>query len=168
MVQGIENTRLKAHNFALSGRLFRQHPYKLILTYSANHGTYRRPYAGESAWNKPWGSVVETPLRQLSAGFTGSVRLLAPSGLLASSGRARRTPAAGAISLGTHAIASPTSASAVTSNTPAGAISASSARRPGASERRSMDLSLLYGLYADRGSVLPDTFGVTLGARLSF
>ena len=31
-----------------------------------------------------------------------------------------------------------------------------------------MDLSLLYGLYADRGSVLPDTFGVTLGARLSF
>ena len=82
-----------------------------MLTYSANHGTYGRPYAGESAWNKEWGSVVETPLRQLSAGFTGSVCL--------------RT-------------------------------------------RRPMDLSLLYGIYADRGSVLPDTFGATLGARVSF
>ena len=124
LVTGLENTRLKAHHFALSGKLFRQHPYKLMLTYSANHGTYGKPYAGESAWNKEWGSVVETPLRQLSAGFTGSVRLLAPSG------RARRTPAA-------------------------------SARRP-------MDISFLYGFYADHGSVLPDTFGATLGARLSF
>ena len=112
MVAGLENTRLRAHHFALSGKLFRQHPYKLMLTYSLNHGTYGRPYAGESAWNKEWGSVAETPLRQMSAGFTGSVRL------------------------------------------PAG--------------RRPLDLSLLYGVYVDRGSVLPDTFGATLGLRLSF
>ena len=26
-------------------------------------------------------------------------------------------------------------------------------------------LSVIYGLYADKGSVLPDTFGVTLGLR---
>ena len=122
LVLGLENTRLKAHHFAMSGKLFRVHPYKLMLTYSANHGTYGRPYAGESAWNKEWGSVKETPLRQMSAGFTGSVRLLAASGR---------------------------------------SVAPASGRRP-------LDLSLLYGLYADRGSVLPDTFGVTLGARLSF
>jgi hypothetical protein len=110
-VKGIENNRLKAHHFALSGSLFRKHPYKLMLTYSHNHGTYGRPYAGESAWNKEWGSVKETPLRQLSAGFSGSVRL--PD-----------------FSFGS--------------------------------------LSLLYGVYADRGAVLPDTIGCTLGARLSF
>lgn len=121
VVQGLENTRLKAHHFAISGNLFRKHPYKLMLTYSHNHGTYRRPYAGESAWNKEWGSVVETPLRQLSAGFTGSVRLCA-----------------------------------------FGARAASPA------EGGPLNLSLLYGLYADKGAVLPDTFGCTLGARLSF
>jgi hypothetical protein len=123
LVLGLENTRLKAHHFGMSGKLFRVHPYKLMLTCSANHGTYTRPYAGESAWDKEWGSVEETPLRQLSAGFTGSVRLAAASG------RSAAAPASG---------------------------------------RRPLDLSLLYGLYADRGSVLPDTFGVTLGARLSF
>jgi hypothetical protein len=121
LVLGLENTRLKAHHFALSGRLFRQHPYKLMLTCSWNYGTYFSPYAGESAWSKDWGSVKETPLRQLSAGFTGSVRLLPASGRSAA---------------------------------PAGC--------------RPLDLSLLYGIYADRGSVLPDSFGATLGARLSF
>ena len=118
-VLGLENTRLKAHHFALSGKLFRQHPYKLMLTYSRNYGTYTAPYAGESAWNKEWGSVEETPLRQLSAGFSGSVRM---------TGRSAAS----------------------------------------ASGRLPLDLSLLYGLYADRGSVLPDTFGATLGVRLSF
>ena len=115
IVRGLENTRLKAHHFAFSGQLFRRHPYKFMLTYSHNHGTYRRPYAGESAWNKEWGSVKETPLRQLSAGFTGSVLL-----------RAFGAPAA------------------------------------------PLSLSLLYGIYADRGSVLPDAFGCTFGAGLSF
>jgi hypothetical protein len=143
MVKGLENTRLKAHHFALSGRLFRQHPFKLMLTYSANHGTYGRPYAGESAWNKEWGSVVETPLRQLSAGLSGAV-------LLRALGR------------GSHA-ASGSSASAGSALSALG--SAASSPRAG---RRPLDLSLLYGLYADRGSVLPDTFGLTLGARLSF
>ena len=30
------------------------------------------------------------------------------------------------------------------------------------------ELPKAYGVYADRGSVLPDTFGATLGARVSF
>ena len=126
LVLGLENTRLKAHHFGLSGKLFRVHPYKLMLTYSANHGIYPKPYAGESAWDKEWGSVKETPLRQFSAGFTGSVLLRAIAG----------RPAA----------------------------PASSAPVP----HRPMDLSVLYGLYADRGAVLQDTFGATLGARISF
>ncbi len=117
LVLGLENNRLKAHHFAVSGKLFRKHPYKLMLTYSLNYGTYWQPYAGESAWDKEWGSVKETPLRQFNAGFTGSVRL----------------PAFGR----------------------------------SASDRHPMDLSLLYGIYADRGSVLSDTFGATLGFRLS-
>ena len=164
LVTGLENNRLKAHHFALSGKFFRQHPYKLMLTYSANHGTYGKPYAGESAWNKEWGSVVETPLRQLSAGLTGSVRLpalrrQAASAGLSSSGRRVAGPSA------SGRASAPTGSYAAES-----ALSASSGRSagPSASGRRAAELSLLYGLYADRGSVLPDTFGATLGARLSF
>ncbi len=152
MVQGLENTRLKAHHFALSGKLFRQHPYKLMLTYSANHGTYGRPYAGESAWNKEWGSIEETPLRQLSAAFTGAV-LLRP-------GSPRRGSSASS-SLGSSAASGAPGVSSAASRNSSAAPTTHVGRRP-------MDLSLLYGLYADRGSVLPDTFGVTLGARLSF
>ena len=117
LVLGIENNRLKAHHFALSGKLFKSHPYRLMLTYSANHGTYSSPYAGESAWNKEWGSVDETPLHQFSAGFNGVVRLREAFG---------RTAAA-----------------------------------------RPFDISFLYGIYADCGSVLPNTFGATLGLRFS-
>ena len=129
VVLGVENNRLKAHHFAMSGKLFRQHPYKLMLTYSQNYGRYKVPYAGESAWNKEWGSVKETPLRQVSAAFTGSVGICGGSGRSSAS---KQAPAAA---------------------------------RPG---RAPFDLSLLYGLYADRGSVLPDTFGGTPDARLSF
>lgn len=70
---GIENNRLKAHHFALGGKLFRLHPYKLMLTYSMNHGNYHAPYVGECAWDKPWGSVKETGLAQFSFAFTGSI-----------------------------------------------------------------------------------------------
>ncbi|MBO4263502.1 MAG: hypothetical protein J5871_02330, partial [Bacteroidales bacterium] len=41
---GVENNRLLAHHFALSGKLFRKVPYKLLLTYSLNYGRYRGPY----------------------------------------------------------------------------------------------------------------------------
>lgn len=69
----IENTRLKAHHFAVGGKLFKSHPYKLMLTYSDNYGTYRNPYVGESQWQKPWGTVKEIGLKQISAAFVGEI-----------------------------------------------------------------------------------------------
>lgn len=71
----LENTRLKSHHFALGGKLFRKHPYKLMLTYSDNYGTYYVPYLGESQWEHEWGTVHETGLKQLSAAFVGEVNL---------------------------------------------------------------------------------------------
>ena len=73
MTLGVENNRIRAHHLGVGGRLFRVHPYRLMLTYSRNYGTYAVPYAGDSAWQRPWGSVRETPLRQFSAAFTGLV-----------------------------------------------------------------------------------------------
>jgi len=77
------------------------------LTYSQDYGTYHNPYKGESQWGKDWGTVKETPLRQVSGAFMGEV-----PGLL-------------------------------------------------------KGLTLTYGLYADRGELLPDTFGATFGLRYS-
>lgn len=70
---GVENNRLRAHHLGLSGKLWCRHPYRLMLTYSRNYGTYEAPYAGESAWQRPWGSVAETALHQFSAAFNGTV-----------------------------------------------------------------------------------------------
>ncbi len=70
---GVENNRLVYHHFSLSGKLFRRAPYRLMLTYSLNYGTYRAPYEGESQIHQDWGTVVETPIRQFSAGFNGTV-----------------------------------------------------------------------------------------------
>ena len=103
VVLGVENNRLRAHHLGVSGRLFKKLPYKLMLTYSQNYGTYKRPYAGKSAWNKDWGTVEETPLQQMSGAFLGEVPL--------------------------------------------------------------KSITLTYGLYADRGAVLPDVFGFSLGVR---
>ncbi len=71
VTHGVENNRIRAHHLGVGGKLFRVHSYRLMLTYSRNYGTYVTPYAGESAWQRPWGSVRETPLHQFSAGFTG-------------------------------------------------------------------------------------------------
>ena len=71
VTKGVENNRLKAHHLGLSGKLFRSWPYRLMLTWSRNYGTYWTAYKGESAWAKPWGSVRETPLHQCSACFNG-------------------------------------------------------------------------------------------------
>ena len=70
---GVENNRIRAHHLGLGGKLFRRHPYRLMLTYSRNYGTYMEPYAGATAWQRPWGTVAETPLHQFSAAFSGSV-----------------------------------------------------------------------------------------------
>ena len=107
IVLGVENNRLKAHHLGIAGKLFRKAPYKLMLTYSQDYGTYHNPYKGESQWGKDWGTVKETPLRQVSGAFMGEV-----PGLL-------------------------------------------------------KGLTLTYGLYADRGELLPDTFGATFGLRYS-
>lgn len=76
----MENTRLKAHHLALGGKLWRRHPYKLMLTYSHNFGTYGAPYVGESQWNHEWGTVHEIGLKQLSGAFVGTVGLGKGSG----------------------------------------------------------------------------------------
>ena len=115
MVLGIENSRIKAHHISISGKAFRTLPYKLMLTYSQNFGTYYAPYLGESQFGKPWGTVKETPLHQFSGAFIGEIpftssRLLSPHSAL-------------------------------------------------------RHFTLTYGLFADRGQLLPDTFGATLGLR---
>ena len=104
---GFESTRYRAHHIGIGGMLFRKQPYKIMFTYSINHGTYTYPYTGEKAWGKPWGTVKETGLRQISVAFVGSVRnLFGVSGL-----------------------------------------------------------NGIYGIYADKGSLLEDSFGVSLGIK---
>ena len=103
-VLGVENNRIKAHHFSIAGKAFHKLPYKLMLTYSQNYGTYDFPYLGESQKDKPWGTVKETPLHQVSAAFVGEVPFY-------------------------------------------------------------RHFTLTYGLFADRGQLLPDTFGATLGLR---
>jgi len=110
IVYGVENNRLMSHHFGMSGKLFRKHPYRLMLTYSQNYGRYVAPYTGESAYQKPWGSVQETPLWQLSFGLTGFVTDIF----------------------------------------------------------RVRGLALTYGLFADRGELLQDMFGATLGVTYTF
>lgn len=70
---GVENNRMKACHFGLAGSLFKKAPYKLMLTYSQNFGTYPQPYKGESQWGKDPGTVKETSLNQLSVAFMGEV-----------------------------------------------------------------------------------------------
>ena len=82
IVKGVENNRLRAHHIGISGKLFRKAPYRLLLTYSRNYGTYTHQYAGECAYQKPWGSVKETALRQFSAGFQGEVPFAMRFGML--------------------------------------------------------------------------------------
>lgn len=75
LVLGVRNNRLKAHHFGLAGKLFRKAPYKLMLTYSMNHGTYQKPFTGPSQWQRPWKSVKEEGLPQFSAALMGEVPL---------------------------------------------------------------------------------------------
>ena len=107
LVLGVENNRLKAHHFSIAGKLFKKAPYKLMLTYSQNYGIYTKQYKGESQFEKDWGTVKETPLKQVSGAFVGEI-----PGLL-------------------------------------------------------KHFTVVYGLYADRGELLPDSFGASLGLRYS-
>ncbi len=114
----MENNRLKAHHVSIAGKLFRKMPYKLMLTYSQNYGTYSAQYTGESQIHKKWGTVKETPLRQVYGAFVGEIPFAAFSRF--------------------------------------GSATTSSALR---------QFTLTYGLYADRGQLLPDAFGASLGLR---
>lgn len=105
MNMDMENNRFKAHHFGMGGKLWKKHPYRLMLTWSRNYGTYNKSYAGENPADKPWGSVKETGLDQFSAAFTGKVGF------------------------------------------------------------RIKGLSMLYGLYLDRGEIRHDSIGATLGVR---
>lgn len=107
MFTGFENNRYTGHHFGLGGKLFRKHPYKLMLTYTTNYGTYGKSYIGENPAQKEWGTVHETGLRQVSGAFTGSFENLAGV----------------------------------------------------------KGLSVIYGFYADKGSLLADQIGATLGIR---
>ena len=118
IVLGVENNRLKAHQVSIAGKLFRKMPYKLMLTYSRNFGTYYSPYTGESQIYKKWGTVKETPLRQVYGAFVGEIPFAAFSRF--------------------------------------GSATVSSTLR---------QFTLTYGLYADRGQLLPDAFGASLGLR---
>ena len=113
MAKGTENNRFTSHHLGIAGKLFRKAPYRLMLTYSADYGTYHATYKGESQWGKEWGTVKETPLYQVSGAFEGTVPFVLNCG---------KTP---------------------------------------------LSLDLVYGVFADRGQVLPDQFGVTAGLRLS-
>ena len=67
--ESVENNRLRSHHIGITGQLFRTAPYKLMLTWSRCYGRYFVPYAGESQYQHPWGTVKETPLNQFSSGF---------------------------------------------------------------------------------------------------
>lgn len=72
----VENNRIVAHHFGIGGKLWRKAPYRLMATVSQNYGTYMYPYAGESPYNKPIGSVKEQCLVQFSLGFNGEIPCL--------------------------------------------------------------------------------------------
>ena len=114
-VLGVENNRIKAHHLSLSGRAFHRLPYKLMLTYTQNYGTYDLPYLGQSQKLQPWGTIPETPLHQISAALLAELPF-ASVGLLSSQSFLRQ-------------------------------------------------LTLTCGLFADRGQLLPDAFGVSVGVR---
>ena len=90
-VMKIRNTRMQAWHAGVSGKLFRKIPYKLMLTYSWNYGSYSSPYVGKSTWQTDWQwwqkNDVDTPLRQVSGAFVAEL----PMGELAS-GKASRLP----------------------------------------------------------------------------
>lgn len=75
----IENNRVMAHHFGISGLLGYKAPYKLMATISQNYGIYTKPYKGQSSYQKGWDSILkknpvkEQCLVQFSIGFSGEV-----------------------------------------------------------------------------------------------
>ncbi len=80
MTRGIENNRVRAAHLGISGKLFKRHPYRMMLTYSMNYGEYGNPYQGRSIFGiqytrsemvKAMADAGDMPLRQFSMCFNG-------------------------------------------------------------------------------------------------
>lgn len=65
LVEGVENNRVKAHHIGLGGSLFRKVPYRLMLTWARNYGTYTRSFGPDG-----------TPLHSVYSSFSAVVPLL--------------------------------------------------------------------------------------------
>ena len=77
-VRQVVNNRYKAVHAGVSGKLFRFAPYRLMLTFSDNYGTYYDPYVpGPTTWGTGWNwwepNTIDKGLKQFSAAFTGYV-----------------------------------------------------------------------------------------------
>lgn len=77
-VKQVVNNRYRALHLGLSGKLFRFAPYRLMLTFSDDYGTYPRPYVkGATSWNSGWNwwepNTLDKGLKQFSAAFSGYV-----------------------------------------------------------------------------------------------
>jgi len=74
---GVENNRLAAHHFGLTGMLFHKIPYRLMLTWSMNYGTYHSGrYTGVTAYGSEWKASHQTPRHQFCSGFQCEIPLL--------------------------------------------------------------------------------------------
>ena len=86
-ITSVRNNRYKAVHLGLGGKLFRKAPYKLMLTFSDNYGTYQSPYvSGATTWKTGWNwwkpNTLDKGLKQFSAGFTGYVPFMLGRGRL--------------------------------------------------------------------------------------
>ncbi|MBO4447043.1 MAG: hypothetical protein J5764_02840 [Bacteroidales bacterium] len=75
LVKGVENNRLKAHHVGISGALFHKIPYRLMLTWSRNYGTYGAPYERNDTKDG-------VPQHQFSSAFNAQIPFLDGSLLL--------------------------------------------------------------------------------------
>lgn len=78
-ITSIRNNRYKAVHLGVSGKLFRVAPYRLMLTFSDNYGTYSSPYiapsSAKSGWNWWEPNNIDKGYKQFSAAFNGYVPL---------------------------------------------------------------------------------------------
>ena len=133
---GVSCNRITAWNFGLGGALAHRLPYRMKITYSQHFGQY----------HNPTGSIYETKPRQVSGSFELTLPCLR--------GRGSRPGSAGPDSgLGLDG-----RGGAAQDGPRRGGIGTSASRRAWAPQ-------ITIGLYADKGSLLPDTAGLTLSLR---
>ena len=78
-ISSIRSNRYRAVHLGFSGKLFRKAPYRLMLTFSDNYGTYGNPYVNPSSKDSGWNwwepNTIDKGLLQLCAAFNGYVPL---------------------------------------------------------------------------------------------